>query len=101
MESLSESLHLNALYRYASDSSISISCPVLAQQYNMNMGVCDKNDQLAVTQVSEALSLAEASHVRSAYNAYILGGYKWSHAPAGHRCRSFGDFLDDLVIVMI
>ena len=31
MELLSESLHLNALYRYTLDSSISISCTVLRE----------------------------------------------------------------------
>jgi len=33
MESLSESLHLNALYRYALDSSISISDMVLSDLF--------------------------------------------------------------------
>ena len=83
-----------------------VACPVLAQQYNLNMGGCDKNDQVAKLHKSR-------KHYRwprrvfmkcvmwSAYNAFVIEGYKRPHVSTGKHRRLFVDFLDDLVMKLI
>jgi len=75
MESLSESLHLSALYRYALDSSMSITCIVLCELFATTfinlVALLSDNSLLHLVGRRGVLIECPASVVRTSMNSLV------------------------------
>jgi len=89
-----------------SGTVVPVSCPVVVKEYTAAMGGCDLNDQMTKLYRSRRhyrwpRRLLMKCMLWCAYNAYIVEGHVRQHSPAGHRSRTFYDFLDELCLTLV